>query len=295
MVAAPPRQYRRRKALQLLAASPLAALAACRELSTSHGSEPAAAAAAATTLRIFAASSLRELFTTLARDFEAATPAGAPRRHVELQFAGSQVLRLQLEQGARADLFASADLGHAEALARAGLLEPPRTFATGELVAVIRDPASRAGAEPRPNAIARFEDLPRAERIVLAAPTVPAGAYARRALAAIGPEFSAAVLARVVSEEHNVRLVRAKVELGEADVGLVYRTDAIGHPGLRALPLPAGLATDPTLQVHYALGRLRQAPAPTLAAAFLASLEGPAARQALQRLGFGLPSRPTAR
>ncbi|MCB9740591.1 MAG: molybdate ABC transporter substrate-binding protein [Deltaproteobacteria bacterium] len=288
MVAAPPRQLRRRNALQLLAASPLAALAAlsaCRR----DGSD------AGITLRIFAASSLRELFTSLAHDFEAQSPAGAPPRRVELQFAGSQVLRLQLEQGARADLFASADLGHAEALARAGLLEAPEVFATGELVAVVRsaarDPGYSAGLGP-PGVIRRFEDLPRAERVVLAAASVPAGAYARRALAAMGPEFSAAVLARVASEEHNVRLVRAKVELGEADVGLVYRTDAVGHPGLRILPLPAALAADPALRVRYAIGRLRQAPAPALATTFLAGLQTPAARDALQRLGFGLPIRP---
>lgn len=282
MVAAPPRQLRRRNALQLLAASPLAALAAlsaCRRDDSDAG----------TTLRIFAASSLRELFTSLAHDFEAQSPAGAPQRRVELQFAGSQVLRLQLEQGARADLFASADLGHAEALARAGLLEAPEVFATGELVAVVREPARDPGA------IRRFEDLPRAERVVLAAASVPAGAYARRALAAMGPEFSAAVLARVASEEHNVRLVRAKVELGEADVGLVYRTDVAGHPGLRILPLPAALAADPSLRVRYAIGRLRQAPAPALAAAFLAGLRTPAAQDVMQRQGFGLPIRPAPR
>ena len=84
-----------------------------------------------------------------------------------------------------------------------------------------------------------------AERLVIGTENVPVGRYTRAALrrsgAALGPEFEATVLSRVVSLENNVRLVRARVELGEADAGIVYRTDAFASTRVRSIPIPADL------------------------------------------------------
>jgi molybdate transport system substrate-binding protein len=167
------------------------------------------AAAADTTLQVFAASSLTEVFEDLARGFEAAQPTIA----VQLTLGGSQALRLQIEQGADVDVFASADERHMVALIEIGDVEESLVFARNDLVVIVPldDPAG----------IETFADLPRAMRIVIGAESVPVGAYTRTVLAhageRFGEAFSTTVWDHVVSEESNVRLVRAKVELGEAD------------------------------------------------------------------------------
>ena len=96
---------------------------------------------AAVTLRVFAASSLTDAFREIAKAYEKAHPGVT----VELNFAGSQVLRTQIEQGAPADVFASADLVHAEALAQAGHLGPRRIFARNVLVVVVPSTGARVG------------------------------------------------------------------------------------------------------------------------------------------------------
>lgn len=181
------------------------------------------------TVQVFAASSLADAFREMKTAFEAEHPG----TDVRLVFAGSQVLRLQIEQGARADVFASADRRHIESLARAGFVTRYVEFAGNELVIIV-PPDNPAGIDS-------FGDLRRARRLVVGTRHVPVGAYTREALhraaARRGPGFEAAVLDRVVSEESNVRLVRAKVELGAADAAIVYRTDVA--PGrVRAIPVP---------------------------------------------------------
>ncbi len=226
-----------------------------------------------TRLRVFAASSLTDAFGELEGRFEDAHPDV----DVVLAFAGSQVLRLQIEQGAPADVFASADLDHVQALADGGLVAEQRLFATNELVVIV--PADRSSA------VRSFEDLPEAERLVIGTAEVPVGRYTRRTLARAGDEFRRAVLARVVSEESNVRLVRAKVALGEADAAIVFRTDAVSSDRVRALSVPAGLGAT----ADYPLVILAAARRPELArswSAFVTSTEG---REVLRRHGFGVP------
>ena len=185
-------------------------------------------------LHVFAASSLTEAFAELEEAFESAHPDV----DVLLNLAGSQVLRLQIEQGARADVFASANEEHAAALAGAGLAGPAETLAWNALVVIV--PADN------PASIRAFADLPRAERLVVGHAAVPVGAYTRALLARAGTElgadFASAVRARIVSEESNVRLARAKVELGEADAAIVYRTDAIASERVHAIGIPPALA-----------------------------------------------------
>ncbi len=168
---------------------------------------------------IFAAASLREAFTELGQALETSHPGA----HVVLSFAGSQTLRAQIEQGAPADVFASADERHMNALVAAERVAAPRVFANNELVVVV--------ARAKAATLRTLADLPQAERIVVGAPEVPVGTYTTHMLDkaghALGKEFRGKVEANIVSREPDVRQVLAKVSLGEADAGIVYRTDAL--------------------------------------------------------------------
>ena len=239
---------------------------------------PSSAAAGGDTerlrLNVYAASSLTEAFTEIERAFEAA--------HADvdaaLSFAGSQVLRLQIEQGASADLFASANPDHARALRDAGLLRSVRSFAVNEL-AVIVPPDNPAGIES-------FGDLAAAERLVIGTASVPVGHYTRAALrrsaTALGADFEATVLAHVVSLENNVRLVRAKVELGEADAGIVYRTDAAASTRVRTIPIPAAF----NARAEYVIGIVPNGGAAEPAERWIAFLLSPEGRAILHAHGF---------
>jgi molybdate transport system substrate-binding protein len=201
-------------------------------------------------LQVYAAASLTEAFGDLEASFE----RSHPQVDVVLTFAGSQVLRLQIEHGAPADLFASASVEHLDALVRAGLARKPRPFAENELTLIV-PPAN-------PAKLRGLADLPRAERLVLGTPEVPIGRYARRLLAKAAKrggagfhDFERRVTRHVVSQENNVRLLRAKVELGEADAALVYRTDVISSSRVTALPIPEAL----NVHARYLLGQIVRA------------------------------------
>lgn len=228
-------------------------------------------------LEVYAASSLTEAFRALEEEFEVRHPGV----DVVSTFAGSQVHRLQIEQGARADLFASANPRHVEALTAAGLAEPPRIFARNRLVVIV--PASN------PAGLESFDDLPRAERLVLGAPEVPVGRYARevirRAGARRGEAFEDALMTSIASSESNVRLVRAKVELGEADAAFVYRTDAIGLDGVRVLSVPDDL----NVVAEYPMAVIREAASPELARAWMAFVLSDDGQAILARHGFDPP------
>ena len=246
--------------LWLLAA--LVALAGCRD---------DAPEATRGELVVFAASSLTEAFQELERGFE----REHPEVDVRLTFAGSQVLRLQIEQGAAADVFASANEDHMRALVAAGRVAEPRRFAMNELVVIVpRD---------NPAKIARFADLARASRLVIGADTVPVGVYTQRMLSGGGldPAFVRAVRQKVVSKESNVRLVRAKVALGEADAAIVYRTDGVASEEVRVVPLPEAV----NVRASYWIGPLTEARGESAArfVAYTLSAEG---QRVLARHGF---------
>ena len=226
------------------------------------------------TLRVFAASSLTEAFGELERRFEDLHPDV----RVSVVFAGSQVLRLQIEQDAPADVFASANPSHMQALVDAGLVVQAETFAHNRLVVIV--------PLHNPAGVASFEDLPRAERLVIGTPEVPIGRYTREALRRsaerLGPAFEQEVRRRVVSEETNVRLVRAKVELGEADAAVVFATDALASDRVKAVPLPEEL----DIQADYPLGVVARTRQPELARAWVEFVLGPEGRATLGRHGF---------
>jgi len=182
-------------------------------------------ASSSATLSVFAASSLTDAFTDLAEVFEAAHPG----IDVRLSFAGSQTLRLQIEGGAPADVFAAADAEHMYALESQELVEAPRVFAYNGLAVIV--------PLDNPARIEEFAGLAAADRLVIGAPEVPLGRYTREMLARTS--FTDALMEHVVSEEANARQVRAKVELGEADAAIVYRTDALASDRLRMIEIPA--------------------------------------------------------
>jgi molybdate transport system substrate-binding protein len=225
-------------------------------------------------LLVFAASSLREAFDDLARSFERQNPGVT----VELNLAGSQELRTQIENGAPADVFASADWKQMQALVSGGLAGPAHVFARNEPVIAV--------PEGNPAGIHSLEDLARARRIVIGAPEVPIGAYTLRVLDAgdrrYGAGFRDRVEAHVVSRELNVRQVLAKVTLGEAEAAIVYRTDAEATRGVSIVGIPADLDT----VAEYPIAALLHARNPALARAFVSLVLSPAGHDALARHGF---------
>lgn len=226
------------------------------------------------TLHVYAASSLAESFGAMEQAFEAAHP----ETDVVLALAGSQVLRLQIEQGAPADVFASADPAHMRALEEHGRVRDGHIFAHNQLVLIV--------PPGNPARIASFRDLPRASRLVLGTENVPVGSYARRALrraeAAGEGGFAASVLARVASEESNVRQVRAKVELGEADAAIVYRSDTMAADRVRTIEIPPAL----NVSADYSIGIVEGSVNPDLAEAWLAFVLSREGRLLLARHGF---------
>jgi molybdate transport system substrate-binding protein len=173
------------------------------------------------TLTVYAAASLTEAL----RDLGKALEQRHPDLNVQFNFAGSQQLATQLEQGAPADVFASADQRWMDYAKEKGLVEGESpVFARNRLVVIV--PLAN------PARIERLEDLSRrGTKVVLAASAVPVGKYSRQAIANLAqaagfpPEYDQRVLANVVSQEETVKNVVAKVQLDEADAGFVYRSD----------------------------------------------------------------------
>ena len=237
-----------------------------------------AGGAGAQALRVFAASSLTDAFGEMAQAFERAFP----ETEVVLAFGGSHLLRLQIEQGAPADVFASADPRQVELLVRDGLVSGQRHLAGNELVVIVPN--------SNPAGIESFADLAAARRLVIGTPYVPVGAYAREMLRRAGRaggnrDFERAVLGRVVSEESSVRLVRAKVEMGEADAAIVYRSDAL--PGrVRTVGIPP----EYNVRASYLMAMVRDAGNPPGAQRWGDFTASPEGRRILARHGFLLDS-----
>jgi molybdate transport system substrate-binding protein len=231
-------------------------------------------------LTVFAAASLTGAFRAIANDYEIAHPGVI----VTLNFAGSQILRTQLEQGATADIFASADHKNMEVLLAEGLVDKNTTtdFASNQMV-VILPYKNQANLQD-------LEDLAKpGVKIVLADQSVPAGNYARQILEKMsqdsqyGGEFKNKVLANVVSNETDVKQVVTKVELGEADAGIVYSSDAMAAPDLGTIIIPEKY----NVVASYPIAIPYSAKEPALASDFLAYVISPAGQAILLKWGFG--------
>ena len=228
---------------------------------------------ARTDVVVLAAASLSDVFREIGRAFEAAHGG-----RVLLSFAGSQTVATQLREGVPADVIAVADPAIVAELVAEDLLEAPRYFASTRLVwALRRAPDGSSLGDPADLADSDWA-------LVLAVPEVPAGAYARQALDALG--LSAAAEAHLVSREVDVRGVVAKLRLAGADLGLVYATDVSPEdPELELVELPQHAQ----VVARYPAARVRGPRNPTGSRAFLGFLQDPEAAEILRRAGFGPP------
>lgn len=231
------------------------------------------------TLTVFAAASLTQAFAEIGKTFETISPGVT----VKFNFAGSQTLRTQLEQGAVADIFASANQAEMDNAVKDGLIErnASHMFLTNKLV-VISPPNNPANVQT-------LNDLAKPGlKLVLAADTVPAGKYARQILdnmskdSLFGSDFKTKVLANVVSNENDVKQVVAKVQLGEADAGIVYVSDAVATPELKNIEIP----TNFNVIAKYPIAALAKSPNSDLAAQFIAYVLSSEGQDVLNKWGF---------
>ena len=228
------------------------------------GSSPGRLSGAIT---VFAAASLRKTFTEIGADFEKANPGTS----VTFSFAGSSDLVAQIQQGAPADVFASADSKNMDKVTAESLTaSTPVGFASNTLeIAVPRG---------NPAGIASFADLARSGvKVVLCAPAVPCGSAAARVEQAAGVDIDP------VSEEQSVTDVLGKVTAGEADAGLVYVTDVKGAgDAVRGITFPESSAA---VNV-YPVATLKASRNAAVADAFVEAVTGAAGQQVLANAGF---------
>jgi len=237
------------------------------------GFSASARAEAPREVTVFAAASLREAFEDLAKTFESKSGV-----KVRVNLAGSQELRTQIENGARADVFASADQKHMAALVKASLVTAPRVFARNTPVVIV--------PKGNPAKVASFEQLTKAKKLVIGVPEVPIGTYTLQILENAGADFKTKILANVVSRELNVRQVMAKVSLGEADAGIVYRTDALaGKDKVEIIEIPTKL----NVIAEYPVAVLSKAPQAAAARAFVDLLLSAEGQKRLAAAGFVAP------
>jgi molybdate transport system substrate-binding protein len=212
-------------------------------------------------LTVFAAASLREAFEATALAFTAKTGIA-----VTFNFGGSDTLATQITQGAPTDVFASANEAQMRVVSDGGLLaSAPRVFARNRLSVIV--------PKANPAAITGVAGLAKAgTKVVLAAPTVPVGAYARATVKRLSGNglpatFAADVERNVVSNELDVKAVVTKIAVGEGDAGIVYSTDVTPDVASRVavLPLPAGA----TPEIVYPIATIKGSANPMAARAFV--------------------------
>jgi molybdate transport system substrate-binding protein len=226
---------------------------------------------------VFAAASLKEAFDAAAPAFTKAT--GYP---VRFSYGGSDTLVAQLLQGAPADVFASANQQQMQRAIDGGIVPLTRVFAHNHLVVIV--PANDT-------AVATVADLgKKGIKVVLAAPSVPVGNYARQTFTnlnkdpAFGADFAARVQGNVVSEETDVKAVATKISLAEGDAGVVYATDVTPAIATKVhvLRFPAGAAPAAT----YPIAVPKNAPNVEGGRAFLEFITSPVGIAFLRARGF---------
>ncbi|GGO21273.1 molybdate ABC transporter substrate-binding protein [Micromonospora parathelypteridis] len=222
------------------------------------------------TVTVFAAASLTESFTTIGKDFEAANPGVK----VTFSFAGSSALATQINQGAPADVFASAAPTNMKVVTDAGNGDgTPTTFVKNQLVIAV--------PKGNPNGVTGLTDLTKPDaKVALCAEQVPCGAAAKKALDAANVKVTPVTL------EQDVKAALSKVKLGEVDAALVYRTDAKAAAadvdGIE-FPESAKAIND------YPIILLKNAPNRTAAQAFIAYVLADTGKSVLTATGFQAP------
>jgi molybdate transport system substrate-binding protein len=228
---------------------------------------------------VFAASSLKDAFGEI---------GGVVRTRgiekVTFSFAGSQALAAQLSQGARADVFASADTANMAAAAEGGAIVSgtEKVLLTNKLVAIT---APGVGTK-----VSSLEDLGKPGlKVVLAAPSVPVGRYSLQVLDKLsadpkyGADFGKRVEANVVSREDNVRQVVAKVQIGEADAGIVYVTD-VSRDNVGKIDIPDAY----NVIARYYIAPVKDSPNSQGGQQFIDFVLSDEGRAILAKYGFGI-------
>ncbi|MCH8628182.1 molybdate ABC transporter substrate-binding protein [Arsenicicoccus piscis] len=259
-------------------------LAACgsgttdRPAATSGGAASAGAGASAAAgpvsgeITVLAAASLKESFTTLAQQFEAAHPGVT----VTTSFGASSTLAQQLVSGAPADVFAAASASTMQRAVQADRVDTPQTFAVNELTVVV--PAANPGH------VTALADLARPDvTVALCQQAVPCGAVAAAVLDRAGLQVTP------VTREADVKAVLTKVRLGEVDAGMVYVTDAKASGAtVRAIPVGTG-AVAQAAGTSYPIATVKDSANHATAQAFADLVRSPQGRAVLTDAGFTAP------
>jgi len=256
------------------AVASLALAAACgSDGSTSAGSSSSPAApgsgAASGTVTVFAAASLTESFTSLGRQFEAAHPGTT----VKFNFGASSSLAENINQGAPADVFASASPKNMQQVVDADGASDSKTFARNVMqIAVPPD---------NPAGVREVTDLARSNvKVALCQPQVPCGAVAQQVFENVN------ITVKPVTQGADVKAVLTTVQLGEVDAGMVYRTDVrAAGTKVRGIEIPA----DQNASTSYPIAALTEAPNPVGAAAFVDYVLSPDGEKVLEQAGFAAP------
>ena len=223
-------------------------------------------------ITVLAAASLTDSFKELGAAFEAANPGSK----VTFSFAASSSLVTQINQGAPADVFASADTANMDKLTAAngaGVAAAPVTFATNKLQIIV--------GKGNPKGITAVADLAKTGLIyVTAAPEVPIGAYAKQVL------DKAKVTVTPKSLEVDVKSIVNKVTLGEADAGIVYATD-VKVAGDKAVGVV--IPDDFNVLATYPIAVTKATRNATVATAFAAFVVGTQGQSILAKYGFTKP------
>jgi molybdate transport system substrate-binding protein len=222
---------------------------------------PTGSAGSSPQITVYAAASLTNVFPQIDR---------SPR----YSFGGSNTLAAQIQQGAPADVFASANMTLPAQLFAKGLCSKPVVFTRNTLVIVV--------PKSNPAKLRTIYDLTRkGVKLVIAGPGVPVGSYTLRILRNMN--LSAAVLPNVVSRETDVREVLAKVALGEADAGFVYATDAKVDAGkVKVLKVPAWAQP----KIQYGVCIVSRSANKAEARAFVKRVIGKTGQAKLRKAGF---------
>jgi molybdate transport system substrate-binding protein len=241
-----------------------------------------AASAEAVELTVYGAASLKGALDAI----KSAYATAAPDVTLTVATDASSTLRTQIEQGAPADVFLSADQTNPKTLVDKGLADGAAVDFAGNTLTVIVPAANRAG-------IAKPADLARSGvKVIAAGDDVPIAKYTTQVvanLAGLGgypAGFAAAYDANVVSKEDNVKAAVAKIELGEGDAAIVYSTDAKASTKVTTVSIP----TEANVPATYAGVVVKASPNVAIAHAFLSWLAGPDGQAVLSTFGFLPPS-----
>ncbi len=244
--------------------------AACGDDKSSDGSAPPVTTTSqgkpTGNITVLAAASLTEAFTEMGKAFEAENPD----TKVTFSFGASSTLATQANQGAPADLFASADEANMKKVTDAGNASDPTAFARNRLAILV--------GKGNPKGVKTVADFARDDiAFVLCAIEVPCGKFSQQALDRAG------VTAKPRSYEENVKAVVTRITLGEADAGIVYVTDAkAAGQSAQSVDIPE----EHNVIAVYPIGVLKQASRPDVAAAFKAFVLSAAGQQIMTRSGF---------